>query len=61
MSKTDHDPVEVAKYPDYFAINDFAAWLTTRPGTLEIGASHECSVVVDLIKEYCAIANIKLP
>lgn len=33
-------------------IYDFAAWLTTRPGTLTIGSSHEAGPMADAVGEY---------
>ena len=34
------------------ALFGFMAWLTTRQEAVTFGASHECSVAVDLIKEW---------
>jgi hypothetical protein len=33
-------------------IYDFAGWLTTRPGLLEVGSSYDASPMVDAIREY---------
>lgn len=36
----------------------FAAWLTTRPEAVTIGADHVGVELASLVKEYCAANNI---
>lgn len=34
------------------AIFDFAAWLTTQPGTLEIGRSHDAAPMAEAVRKW---------
>lgn len=46
---------ERAKDVEKRAIQDFAAWLTTRPGVLKVGASYEAVTLFATIDEYLQI------
>ena len=43
------------------AIYGFTSWLTTRDGTLMVGAKNDISPLVGLISEWCNANNIIMP
>ena len=43
------------------AVFGFAAWLTTRPKSIRIGAKCECGIVARLVGEWCATNKLPEP
>ena len=43
------------------AVVGFVAWLTTRPEITKMGASENCSPLVDLISQFCEANNLDHP
>ncbi len=39
---------------DFSLVNDFAAWLTTRPGTMRIGAGYPSGPMMDALEAWKA-------
>ena len=43
------------------ALYGFMGWLTTRSGTMSVGASHECAPAADVVKEFCDANDLVQP
>lgn len=59
--ETAHDKRTNAKLSPSEAIFGFVAWLTTRPGDLLIGASHNASPLPDLIRQFIDVNGLDEP
>ena len=60
-----HCSRENASTPDKLSASEAVfgvlAWLSTRSESLTIGASHECSIVAQLAREFCEVNGLAEP
>jgi hypothetical protein len=44
--------------PTVKAVTEFCAWLSTRPGTLEVGNTHDCVPLIQAIGEWLKLIGV---